>query len=426
MNVIVESFYNPHMALNEKKVDAIVTVTTTGDNSLTAISSEEKAVVFVIDMSGSMQGEKAAQAKSALRRCVKLLDENCYFSIIAFNHRSNVIVPMVLAIEDAKSSADYQIKQLDAGGGTGMSEALLTALKQFKSLQNKEKKTINFVQFLTDGQNDSADRSDLIKALNQCEGEFQCDCWGIGTDWKPDELRKISSQLLGSADAVPDPETLETHFNVSLSKILSKGISDVRLRLQMPRSSKILTIKQMSPEILDLSNLARKVDERNTDFPLGSWGAETRDYHIVFETEPQDEGEEMLVCRPKIVLGNDENIVDGQRIVAAWTQDESLTARINAQVAHYTGQEELAASIRGGLEAKSRGDMDQATALLGRAAKLAIQSGNDEVTMRLKKVVDIVDADQGTVRLKSGAGKGADLELDMGGTRTIRRRPQQS
>ena len=36
-----------------------------------------------------------------------------------------------------------------------------------------------------------------------CEGRFICDCWGVGVQWRPDELRKIAGQLLGTADAVP-------------------------------------------------------------------------------------------------------------------------------------------------------------------------------------------------------------------------------
>ena len=94
-------------------------------------------------------------------------------------------------------------------------------------------------------------------------------------------------------------------------------------------------------------------------------------------------------------------------------------------MAHYTGQGELASSIQEGLEAKARGDEDKATRLLGRAAQIAQQTGNEEVTRRLKKVVDVVDADAGTVRLKR-SDKSADLELEMGGTRTVRRRPAQA
>jgi von Willebrand factor type A C-terminal domain len=160
--------------------------------------------------------------------------------------------------------------------------------------------------------------------------------------------------------------------------------------------------------------------------PTGAWSAgESRDYHVAFALEPQSEGEEMMACRPKVVFTQDgsEMVAAGQPIVATWTSDEAASARIDPNVAHYTGQEELASAIREGLEAKARGNIDEATVLFGKAAKIAIQTGNDEVTARLKKVVDVVDADTGTVRLKSGANKGAELELDMGGTRTVRRRP---
>ena len=110
------------------------------------------------------------------------------------------------------------------------------------------------------------------------------------------------------------------------------------------------------------------------------------------------------------------------RVLASWTDDEALSAKINAQVAHYTGQEELASAIQEGLEARERGDVESATKLLGRAAKLAEASNNDETTARLKKVVDIVDAHEGTVRLKSNVKKADEMDLDLGSTRTARAR----
>ena len=304
-----------------------------------------------------------------------------------------------------------------------MSRALFAVLDMIKKLED----TMIHVQFVTDGQNDSADNNPLEVALSDSEGKFQCDCWGIGTDWQPRELRKISNRLLGVADAVPNPERLEENFKVALASAMSKGISDVKLRVQTPKSVKVVTIKQVSPEILDLSKLSKRVDDKNIDIPLGAWGDENREYQIAFELQPQSDGEEMMAGRPKIVFteNGQETIIDGDRIVAVWSSDISRTSRINEQVAHYTGQAELAKSIEEGLEAKSRGDIDSATVLLGKAAKIAIETGNDEVTARLKKVVEIVDADQGTVRLKANAGKAEDMELDMGGTMTIRKRTAQ-
>jgi len=422
MDFTIESYYNPHLAVGAKRIDAIFTVNATNMGMQMVQEQGRKAIVFVLDVSGSMQEhDKLAQGKIALRRCIDLLDRNCMFSVITFDFDAKVIVPMALATDLTKQHAHQCIQKLYASGGTCMSRALLAVQKEFRNADN----VIGFVQFVTDGDNDRSDRQALENALQECEGKFQCDCWGVGTDWKPEELRKIAGRLLGTADAVPNPEQLETHFKGALERALAKGVGDVRLRLQTPKTCKILTVKQMSPEIADLMKLTKKVDDKNIDIPLGAWGVESRDYHVAFELESQEDGEEMMVCRPKLVYdqGGSDVIIDGQRVIAAWTSDEALTARINSQLAHYTGQEELADSIREGLEAKARGDVDRATVLLGKAAKIAIQSGNDEVTMRLKKVVDVIDVDQGTVRLRSSAGKAADLELDMGGTRTIRRRP---
>jgi uncharacterized protein YegL len=418
----LESFFNPYLAVGESRLDAIITVTA-GVATSGAVQTvrKKKAVAYLVDTSGSMnEANKLQMAKVALRQAIGLLDDSCLFSIIAFDSAAHIMMPMTPATQANKNAARERVNQLFARGGTSMSTALRAALPEFA----KAGDAIPYAQFLTDGENNDEDRAELDHALKECEGRFTCDCWGVGVQWRPDELRKIAGQLLGTADAVPDPDHLEATFREALSRVMSKGVGDVRLRLQLPRTSKLVSVKQMSPEIVDLLRLANPVDERNTDIPTGAWGAgESRDYHVAFALEPQSEGEEMMACRPRVIYLQDgaEVVTDGQRIVATWTSDEALSTRIDPNVAHYTGQEELASAIREGLEAKARGNIDQATVLLGKAAKIAIQTGNDEVTARLKKVVDVIDADTGTVRLKA-ADKGAELELDMGGTRTVRRR----
>lgn len=419
MNFKIENFYNPHLAIGASRLDAIISVTAEGEGQM--LSSAKRAIIFVLDVSGSMDSYgKIDMAKLAVRKSIDLLDENSLFAIIAFSYDARLITPLRLATAQNKETAHNAVKKLRASGGTEMSTAMLAVLDMIGGLRD----TMIHVQFVTDGQNDDADHYRLEEALNESEGKFQCDCWGIGTDWEPEELRNISNRLLGTADAVPNPERLEETFKHALASAMSKGIGDVRLRIQFPKSVKVVTIKQVSPEIVDLSRLSKRVDDKNIDIPLGAWGSENREYQVAFELQPQNDGEEMMAGRPKLVFNEDgkETVVDGDRIIAAWSSDASMTSRINEQVAHYTGQAELAKSIKEGLEAKSRGDNDSATMLLGKAAKIAIETGNEEVTARLKKVVDIVDADQGTVRLKSNAGKAADMELDMGGTMTIRKR----
>ena len=65
-----------------------------------------------------------------------------------------------------------------------------------------------------------------------------------------------------------------------------------------------------------------------------------------------------------------------------------------------------------------------ATQLLGRAVQLAHESENVEMTTRLARVVDVVDPTEGTVRLKRGVGKAAEMDLELESTTTRRaRRP---
>ena len=105
-----------------------------------------------------------------------------------------------------------------------------------------------------------------------------------------------------------------------------------------------------------------------------------------------------MAARVQIDVGGE--VVTQGLVKALWSDDSALTTRINPAVAHYTGQAELAQVIQEGLAAKAGGDEDTATFKLGRAAKLAAETGNEEATQRLKKIVDIEDADTGTVRLK--------------------------
>ena len=103
----------------------------------------------------------------------------------------------------------------------------------------------------------------------------------------------------------------------------------------------------------------------------------------------------------------------------AWTEDVHLSARIDSAVAHYFGQGEMARFIRDGIEAIERNDDNTATVRLNQALKLASESGNEEATVRIKRVIDVVNANEGTVRLRGEVKKVAVMDLDIGSTRTV-------
>jgi hypothetical protein len=126
----------------------------------------------------------------------------------------------------------------------------------------------------------------------------------------------------------------------------------------------------------------------------------------------------MLAARLSVMEGD--NTLAQSLVRAVWTEDAALSTRINRQVAHYTGQAELADVIQEGIEARKAGDDRTATIKFGRAAQLAHETGNTKTEELLATVVDIEDAATGTVRLRRKVEVADEMALDTRSTKTVR------
>ena len=194
-----------------------------------------------------------------------------------------------------------------------------------------------------------------------------------------------------------------------------------------PQQAEVRFVKQVAPTVEDLTARRSTTSAQVGDYPTGAWGpGESRDYHVGIRVAPGGVGQEMLAARVSLVVTTTAGTqVLGQGLVRAiWTDDEQLSTKINARVAHYTGQAELASVIQEGLEARKQGDEDTATARLGRAVALAKQSGNEDTARLLAKVVDVIDEATGTVRLKKKVADEDEMALDTRSTKTVRVRKE--
>jgi hypothetical protein len=252
---------------------------------------------------------------------------------------------------------------------------------------------------------------------------FQCDCRGVGTDWQVEQLRHIAGRLLGTTDIIPSPAHIEEDFRAILAKAMDKTVSDVFLRLWTPLGARIKFCKQVSPEIVDLTARGHEIKPQLREYPTGAWGkAESRDFHFSIEVAPGAVGDEVLAGRASLVFsqGGVETKVAESRILAVWTDDEGKSTKIDRVVAHYTGQAELAQSIQAGLDARAQGDTEKATALLGKAVQIAHESGNEATAKLLRRVVEVEDAEKGTVRLKGEVAREDAMALETRSTKTAR------
>jgi hypothetical protein len=219
-------------------------------------------------------------------------------------------------------------------------------------------------------------------------------------------------------DIIPEPDQMSQVFAELMQQSMSRGVADAQLRVWAPQGAQVLFVRQVSPTVEDLTSRRVEINPLTSGYPTGSWGDESRDYHVCVRLAAKAIGQEQLAARVQLAVGNQ---VAAQGLVKAkWSDDEGLTTRINPEVAHYTGQTELAEAIQEGLAAKASGDEETATKKLGRAVQLAAETGNEEATTRLRKVVDIDDSETGTVRLKREVDKADEMALDTASTKTTR------
>lgn len=417
-----EVFQNEFISEGSTDVHAIVSVTCSGAGEAGRGGGGDAAEIIIVDTSGSMLDAKIVAARQAAAVAVDQILDGTWFAIISGTHVAtrafpypNARVSMVQMEPGARAAAKEAISRLEADGGTAMGSWLKLANQMFDTVPQA---TQRHAILLTDGQNQSEQPHQFQAAIESVTGRFQCDCRGVGADWDVSELRRVSTALLGTVDLIADPASMAVDFEQLMQKAMSRGVAEATLRVWAPQGSQLLWVRQVSPNVEDLTSRRIEVNALTSAFQTGAWGDESRDYHVAVRVQPQAVGQERLAARVQLVV-REETVSQGL-VKARWSGDDALTTRIDPAVAHYTGQAELATAIQEGLAAKAAGDAATATTKLGRAVALAAETGNDEATSKLRKVVDIDDPATGTVRLKRSVDKLDEMALDTASTKTTR------
>ncbi|MBK8076050.1 MAG: VWA domain-containing protein [Kineosporiaceae bacterium] len=415
-------FQNEFLPDGGTDVHAVVTVTCSGAGEAGRGEGGEAAEIIIVDTSGSMQGDKIIAAQTAAAAAVEQILDGTWFAIVAGTDGANRVFPypnaetaMVMMEPGARAEAKRAVGRLVAGGGTAMGSWLRLAKRIFESMPRA---TQRHAILLTDGRNQSEQPEVLAASVRDAQGVFQCDCRGAGVDWDVAELRGVATALLGTVDLIPDSASMPRVFAELMQQAMSRGVADAQLRVWAPQGAQVLFVRQVAPQVEDLTGRRIDVNALTAGFPTGAWGDESRDYHVAVRLPAKPIGSEQLAARVQLVVRD--QVVASSLVKALWSDNDALTTRINPEVAHYTGQAELAEAIQAGLAARSAGDEATARLKLGRAVQLAEATGNAEATTRLKKVVDVEDAVTGKVALKRNVDRLDEMALDTSSTKTTR------
>lgn len=417
-----EVYQNEFLPDGGTDVHAIVTVTCTNAGAAGQAGAGDAGEIVIVDTSGSMGEVNIRAAQQAAAAAIDQIIDGTWFAVIAGNHEARMAFPaavselsMVQMDSASRAAARGAVSRFRADGGTAMGTWLTMAARVFGTVPSLAQK---HAILLTDGENQHETPEQLTAAIEGARGQFQCDCRGVGSDWQVAEVRRIAQALMGTVDIIPTGGQMASVFEALMRQSMGRGVASAMLRVWAPQGAQVSFVRQVSPTVEDLTSRRQEVNALTGAYPTGSWGDESRDYHVAIRLAAKGIGQEQLAARVQLAIGD--TVVAQGLVKAMWSNDDTLTTRINPEVAHYTGQTELADAIQEGLAAKAIGDDATATAKLGRAVQLAAETGNEEATAKLKKVVDIDDPNAGTVRLRRGVAKLDEMALDTASTKTTR------
>ena len=191
---------------------------------------QAKRLLFVLDTSGSMQGEKIRQARDALKFCVNSLKPQDSFGIITFaTEPTSFREAMIPASKDNVAAALEFIEKIEARGGTAINDALLLALKTIKG-----GKGLPMVVFLTDGLPTIGETNveTIRKNVGGANGEkARIFVFGVGFDVNTTLLDKVAEDSHGAPDYVTPKENIEVKVSNFYGKVASPVLADLKLEV---------------------------------------------------------------------------------------------------------------------------------------------------------------------------------------------------
>ena len=185
-------------------------------------------LVAVLDVSGSMSGEKLDQAKAALVQLLGTLRPSDRFRVITFSSDVRRYAPgWTDASGEHVRDAQQWVRALSAEGGTNIAGALGEAFAVAPA-----EGALGVVVFLTDGMPTvgETDPERIANAAEQNRGAFRVFSFGIGYDVNTYVLDRLTERARGTTEYIQPGGDIERAVGSLAAKVSSPVLTDLTLR----------------------------------------------------------------------------------------------------------------------------------------------------------------------------------------------------
>jgi Mg-chelatase subunit ChlD len=178
-------------------------------------------LICVIDVSGSMMGEKIKLVKQSLKVLLEMMGANDKLGLVLFNHQAEKLLDLTFTTSENKKMINGLIDKIQARGGTYILGGLEIAVNMFKSSSNEPKSNSDkFISsaiiLLSDGVDNRMNHIEIGNGLKALTKEtnlgFTLHAFGYGNDHDPKIMNSLATIRDGSFYFVQEYKKVAEYF----------------------------------------------------------------------------------------------------------------------------------------------------------------------------------------------------------------------
>lgn len=187
---------------------------------LDSYEDSEKEYLFIIDVSGSMMGEKLDETKKAVIECLKQLDVGDKFNIIPFESEFEAMnIKSIEYNEENMQRAISYINNLRPMGGTEILNPIKFALY--------EKDTDKIILLFTDGQ--VCNENEIIEYVTDNVNKSRIFPFGIDTNVNSSFIKQLAKSGNGKAELIQPNEKIDDKIIRTFARIQTPLLEEITI-----------------------------------------------------------------------------------------------------------------------------------------------------------------------------------------------------
>jgi Ca-activated chloride channel family protein len=204
-------------------------LTLVADPSAEARESAPLAMAIALDTSGSMSGEKIAQARSAITRLLRDMKDGDDVALVRYSDSAELVQPLA-RVGSVRESLVARVNALEAGGGTAIPLGLARALD---TLAAETSGRVRRVVLVSDGLDSSRPQSERL-ASTSFERGITVSSMGIGLDFDESYMGGLARAGHGNFGFVNDGPALTAFLQRELKETAGTTVEAATVRVALP------------------------------------------------------------------------------------------------------------------------------------------------------------------------------------------------